>query len=67
MPDLRLQIRNNRLGNGYEIFNYTDFADANRFAIKGKAINKNNRIFDNTRKFSVRDNEDIKFYLVIEK
>lgn len=67
IPDLRLQIRSNRLGAGYEIINYSDFADADRFAIKGKAISEENRIFDNTNKFSLKDKIGAIFYLIIDK
>lgn len=67
IPDLRMRIRSYRLGAGYEIVNYSDFADADRFAIKGKAISEENHIFDNINKFSLKDKIGVTFYLIIEK
>lgn len=67
MPDLKMQIRRNRLGSGYEIVNYSDYTNADRFLIRGEAISEKNYIFDDDKRFSLKDNNEITFYLSIEE
>lgn len=67
IPDLQIQIQKNRLGSGYEIINYSDFMDADQFAIEEEKISEENRTINDVKKFSLKDKIGITFYLIIEK
>ncbi len=66
IPTMQLKIRNNPHGQGYEINNYSDFQDSDRFKIDERAITADNRIFSNVKRFSIRDQNGVQLYMTIQ-
>lgn len=66
MPSVKLVIRNNKYGRGYEIVNYKDFMDSDKYQIDGMAITEENHIFSSENEFSLVDERGDIFIMRIE-
>lgn len=66
MPSVKLVIRNNKYGRGYEIVNYEDFMDSDKYQIGGMAITEENHIFSSENEFSLVDERGDTFIMKLE-
>ncbi len=66
-PEIRLDIRNNPEGLGYEILNFDTLSDETKYRLGNKRISEKNRIFSDAKPVQVADRNGIWYKMVMKR
>lgn len=66
-PEIKLDIRKNPEGLGYEILNYDLFGDEARYRLGNKRISENNRIISDIKGIQVADRNGVWYKMIIKR